>query len=183
MGRATAFMERMADRVIPTVDKRACTHSGSFEAFFESEHARLQRALFVLTGNEYEAEDLMQAAFVAIWERWDRVRKMEDPTGYLFRTAMNRHRSAMRRARTVAARALGGPSTADSFAQIDEEDAVARGLAALPRRQRAALVLTELIGFDAPAAARILGVKDATVRSLASQARATLRRALEEENG
>ena len=40
----------------------------------------------------------MQEAFVRVWERWDRVAGVEDPVGYLFRTAMNLHRSALRRA-------------------------------------------------------------------------------------
>lgn len=55
-----------------------------------------------MTGNRQEAEEIMQDAFVAIWERWDRVGPMDDPTGYLYRTAMNRHRSGRRRAARAA---------------------------------------------------------------------------------
>jgi DNA-directed RNA polymerase specialized sigma24 family protein len=50
----------------------------------------------------------------------------------------------------------------------DERDALARALARLPERQRSAIVLTELLGYDSEEAGRILGVKDVTVRSLAS---------------
>ena len=71
----------------------------AFEAFFGAERVRLFRALYLLTGNTEEAEEVLQEAFIAIWERWDRVGAMADPTGYLYRTAMNRWRRATRSAR------------------------------------------------------------------------------------
>jgi len=79
----------------------------TFEAFFDAERARLLRALYLLTGNRDEAEEVLQDAFIAVWERWDRVGAMDDPTGYLFRTALNRHRSGVRRAARAARRAVG----------------------------------------------------------------------------
>ena len=117
----------------------------------------------------------MQDAFVAVWERWDRVSGMDEPTGYLYRTAMNRFRSRLRRASRAARRAIGSDDGRDAFAAADERDAVARALARLPERQRSAIVLTELLGYGSEEAGRILGVKDVSVRSLASQARAALR--------
>jgi RNA polymerase sigma factor (sigma-70 family) len=156
--------------------------SASFEAFFEAERLRLLRALFLVTGNAEEAEEVVQDAFLAVWERWDRVRAMDDPTGYLYRTAMNRFRSRLRRTRRAARRAMGSAAGGDEFAAADERDSVARALAALPERQRAAIVLTELLGYDSGDAGRILGVKDATVRSLASQARSALRTHLEDRD-
>jgi|SRR5262245_3232263 len=154
----------------------------SFEAFFRAEHERLQRALFLVTGDAQEAEELMQDAFIAVWERWDRVGPMEEPTGYLYRTAMNRFRSRLRRTARAARRAVAAAEGGDAFAAADERDALARALAQLPERQRAAIVLTELLGYASEEAGRILGVKDVTVRSLASQARSTLRTHLEERD-
>ena len=69
----------------------------AFEAFLEAERVRLFGALYLLTGSSEEAEEVLQEAFIAIWERWDRIRGMEDPAGYLYRTAMNRHRSRKHR--------------------------------------------------------------------------------------
>jgi RNA polymerase sigma-70 factor, ECF subfamily len=40
-------------------------------------------------GNRAEAEELAQDAFLKVWERWDRVADIEEPVGYLYRTAMN----------------------------------------------------------------------------------------------
>jgi RNA polymerase sigma factor (sigma-70 family) len=151
----------------------------SFERFFEAEFLRLLKALFVLTGSASEAEDLAQDALVSVWERWDRVAEMDDPVGYLYRTALNRHRSRLRHLRRAAARALGSDERRDSFADADERDEVARAIASLPPRQRAVIVLTAMLGFGVNEVARILGVHPATVRSLASHARATMKEALE----
>ncbi len=163
-------------------DAAAAPPPATFETFFEAEHARLVRALYLVTGNVQEAEEIMQDAFLAVWERWDRVGTMEYPTGYLYRTAMNRHRSRVRRAARAARRAVGGTERGDEFARADERDALARALARLPARQRAAIVLTELLGYGSEEAGEILGVSDVTVRSLASRGRAALREELENED-
>jgi DNA-directed RNA polymerase specialized sigma24 family protein len=42
-------------------------------------------ALCLVTGDRHEAEEIAQDAFVRVFERWDRVGSLEDPTGYLFR--------------------------------------------------------------------------------------------------
>jgi RNA polymerase sigma-70 factor (ECF subfamily) len=181
-------MDKMSDPASAVSERDAAARpdrrapQASFEAFFEAEDARLLRALYLVTGNMQEAEEVAQDAFLAAWERWDRVRVMEEPTGYLFRAAMNRLRSLRRRAARAARRAIGRAESGDPFAEVDQRDALARALAALPARQRAAIVLTELLGYGSEQAGLILGVKDVTIRSLASQARAALRRSLEDSD-
>lgn len=152
----------------------------AFEDFFEAERARLLRALYLLTGNRQEAEEVLQDAFMAVWERWERVAVMDDPTGYLFRTALNRHRSAVRRATRAARRAVGAAEGGDAFAAADERDALARALATLSPRRRQAIVLTELMGYASAGAGHVMGIADATVRRLTQDARTQLRRELEE---
>ena len=94
-----------------------------FDLFFEHERARLFRALCLVTRNRFEAEELSQDAFLAVYERWDRVRGMEDPTGYLYRTAMNVFRSWHRRSALAAKRAIGLTRADDSIEQLEEQDA------------------------------------------------------------
>ena len=147
----------------------------SFEQFFRAEHLRLFRALFLLSGSAAEAEDLMQDAFVKVWERWDRVRSMDDPVGYLYRTAMNVFRSARRRLVRAAKRPFGRDALADDLAVVEDRDAAARALRSLSPRQRAALVLTEYVGYSSEEAAGVMRVKASTVRALAHQGRAALR--------
>jgi RNA polymerase sigma factor (sigma-70 family) len=185
MSMLAAFMEAMGEAAsaVDASPQSPPAEPPGFEAFFEAEYPRLARAMYLVTGNAQEAEELAQESFLAVWERWDRVHDMDDPTGYLFRTAMNRFRSRLRRATRAARRVVGGAEGRDGFADADERDAVARALAALTPRQRAAVVLTELLGYGADEAGRILGVQPPTVRSLASQGRAAMRTLLETDDG
>jgi RNA polymerase sigma factor (sigma-70 family) len=80
-------------------------------------------------------------------------------------------------------REVVGFAPADVFGPIDERAAIDRALAGLTPRQRAAIVLTELLGYRPKEAATILGVRDSTVRALTSQGRAALRERLESTDG
>ena len=152
----------------------------SFEEFFDEEHARLYRALCMVVGSRDEADDVAQEAFLKVWRRWGRVSEMESPSSYLFRIAMNvsrsRYRSAMRALRV----AISAPA-ADAYAEIDDRDMVFRALGALTPRQRAAVVLTNLVGYSSEEAGRMLSMKASTVRTLSTRARAELRETVGED--
>jgi RNA polymerase sigma-70 factor, ECF subfamily len=161
----------------------------SFEGFYMANERRLFRALYVLTGSRDEAEDLAQHAFCRVWERWDRVAALDDPAGYLFRTAFNAHHSATRRAVRAARRVVdvvahSAPTPAPGPADLAaDRDHVTRSLARLSPRQREAVVLTQLLDCDASHAGRIMRIRPATVRVLVSQARAVLARPTRSDAG
>jgi RNA polymerase sigma-70 factor (ECF subfamily) len=150
-----------------------------FEVFYLANERRLFRALYVMTGDRDEAEDVMQTAFCKVWERWDKVAGLDDPVGYLFRTAFNTHRSAVRRSVRAARRLVGRhdptPPPEPSEVATAKDDA-SRALDVLTRRQREAVVLTAMLGLGGPEAAQVMGISPATVRALISQARAALAR-------
>jgi RNA polymerase sigma-70 factor (ECF subfamily) len=149
----------------------------SFEELFAAEHAKLFRALYLIVGNAAEAEELMQDAFLKVLERFDRI---ENPAGYLYRSAMNAARSRFRRLAMAARKTLPtGREPEDPFAAADLRDEVVRALRELPERQRAALVLTDMLDLSSEEASKSLGVTPATVRSLASHARAALKLTME----
>ncbi|MCA1726114.1 MAG: RNA polymerase sigma factor [Actinobacteria bacterium] len=163
-----------------TVDDVAATgEHTSFEAFFLAHHQRLYRALGLITTRTQEAEELAQEAFVRVWERWPHVARMDSPEGYLYRTAMNLLRSRLRRATVAARRLIPRPATPDPFEAVEARDELARGLARIPPRQRAAVVLVEYLQMDSDAAARALGIAPSTVRVLAMKGRAALRSTME----
>ena len=83
----------------------------SFDGFFEAEHERLYKALYFVTGSRQDAEELMQDAFLKLWERWDQVHTIDDPTGYLFRVALNGFR--MRRRHAAVAVRRSSPAAED----------------------------------------------------------------------
>ena len=152
----------------------------SFEDFFETHRRSLFGALSLVTGNRSEAEEIMQDAFLKVWERWERVSGLENPDAYLFRVAMNIFRNRLRRASLAARKALSLAPSADDLAAVEDRDEVIRWLRPLPPRQRAAIVLTIYFDYSSDEAARILGIRPSTVRALATQARAGVRQALED---
>jgi len=146
-----------------------------FREFFEGEHRQLFKTLYFVTGSRADAADLMQEAFLKLWERWDRIDQIEDPVAYLFRVALNGFRMRARAARRAALRPLPFATPRDPFDDVDLREDVRRMLEAAAPRQRAALVLLDLYGYDSKEAARIMGIRPSTVRALATQGRAVLR--------
>ena len=147
----------------------------SFEEFFAAQRTRLFGALSVMTGNRAEAEEIMQDAFLAAWERWDRVAAMEDPVAYLYRTAMNRFRKRLRRASVAMRKAVNVMPSDDALAAVEARDEATHVLGLLTPRERQAMVLTAYLGYSTEEAGRLLGIKAGTVRALTTRARATVR--------
>jgi RNA polymerase sigma factor (sigma-70 family) len=151
----------------------------SFEEFFEAEQERLLRILWIVTGSLHEAEDIVQDAFIRVWDRWADVARMESPVGYLHRTAMNIFRNRYRRTVLALRKAVGAAPESDAFGAVDDRVSIAQALDSLTPRQRAAVVLTEVLGYPSEDAGRMLGVGASTVRSLAHTGRNALRVAKE----
>ncbi len=146
-----------------------------FESFFLDEHRRLFAALGMVTGNRAEAEDLMQDAFLKLWERWDRIAEIDDPTAFLYRIAMNLFRNRYRRAKRALKAVVIPHDASDAFAAVEDRDLLVRALREVTPRERAAIVLTAFLGYSSEEAGRMLGMKAPTVRVLASRARASVR--------
>jgi len=152
-----------------------------FRDFFEAQYRRLARALYLVTGDRSEAEDLAQEAFVRVYERWGRVRTMDSPTGYLYRTAMNLNRSRLRRLAGRARRIInvGHEKSGDPALVVESRDEIDRALNELSRGEREALVLMEWIGLNAEETAAVLGIRSVSARARLSRAKARIRRSLE----
>jgi RNA polymerase sigma-70 factor (ECF subfamily) len=161
----------------PVVEERA----EAFEDFFHAHHEPLLRAMYLATGDGHEAEDLAQEAFVRLLERWERVRGLEDPVGYLYRIALNLRRSRLRRLAVAARKAVRPGPPPDEQEAIEDRSAVHRALAALPDGQREAVVLVEWLGMSDQRAGGVLGVSPGAVRTRLHRARSALRELLRGE--
>ena len=67
------------------------------------------------------------------------------------------------------------PEQRDGYLEAEMREDVRRLLLEVTPRQRAALLLVDLLGYPAEQAASILRIRPSTVRSLVSQGRKTLR--------
>ncbi|MEU0483523.1 SigE family RNA polymerase sigma factor [Streptosporangium sp. NPDC006013] len=146
---------------------------------FVAEHGEaLLRYGYVLTGNPHDAADLTQEALTRLRDAWSRVRRKSDAHSYARTTMARLHISIWRRRRREH---LTGEPPERSWQVVfpsDEEQGLWQELAALPRRQRAVLVLRYYEQLTDAEVAEVLGISMGTVRSQASRALATLRSSL-----
>jgi len=167
--RVIAVVETTNATPVPAVDARA-----AFEDFFRAEYRSVVRALVIVAGSPAAAEELALEAFARSYERWDRVQGMASPAGYVYRAAINAHRSLLRRA-SVALRHGRGQVASQSAADPSIGQEVREMLRSLPPGQRAALMLVDWLGYSAEETAGILGIRQASVRGRLHRARTALR--------
>lgn len=135
-------------------------------------------ALSLYCGDVLLAEELAQEALARVCRDWRRVRRMDHPAAWAQRVAINlanshfRRRAAERRARQRL-EVLVLPVGQDP----DEASAIAvrAAVAALPRRQRAAIVLHYFCDLPFAEVAEVMGAPEATVKSLARRGLQRLR--------
>ena len=149
-----------------------------FEEFFRAEYEHLFQALYLLTGDAYEADDVTQDALLRAYERWDRVRPMDSPAGYVYRTALNLYRSRLRRLSVRARRVFAAIPSDDLSGSVAAAHDVRAALAAIPSGQREALVLVEWLGLGSEEAGLVLGIDASSVRGRLHRGRASLRELL-----
>ena len=150
----------------------------SFDAFVAARLPALLRYARVLTRGGSDAEDLVQEALVRTGVAWSRVRRQDDPEGYvrqtMLRLVMNEGR---RRVREVTVERLPDPGSMEAgYDRVDETVDIGSLFDGLPGRMRAVLVMRYLDGKGDDEIARALGCSRGTVRSQASRALAKLRR-------
>ena len=138
--------------------------------------------MYFVTGNRADAAELMQDAFLKLWERWDRVDRIDDPTAYLFRVALNGSRMRARAARRAGRRLVTVERDRDPFDEIELREDVLRLLLDLAPRQRAVLVLRYFEDLDVATCARILDCTEGTVKSQTAKALKRLKDLMSEES-
>ncbi|MDX5563699.1 SigE family RNA polymerase sigma factor [Streptomyces sp. ID05-04B] len=154
-----------------------------FQAFVVGRWPRLMRTAFLLTGEQHAAEDLVQSTLEQVYVAWRRVRAADEPEAYVRRVMINAHaRRHRRKLRELLAPRDDGPGFAhetpapgDLIARADDRQTLLRALAALPPRQRAAVVLRYWEDLTETQTAEAMGCSVGTVKSNAAKGIAKLR--------
>jgi RNA polymerase sigma-70 factor (sigma-E family) len=155
-----------------------------FAAFVATRSAALLSFAHVLTGDRHDAEDVVQTALAATALGWHRVRRRDNPEGYVRRAIVTTHLNRQRRRpwrERPAAELPEPPDPRTDGDGFDERDAMWRMLAALPARQRAVLVLRYYEDMSEADIADVLGCSRGTVKSQAAKALERLRYSLSSE--
>lgn len=148
-----------------------------FEDFARARLASLLRYGYVLAGNPHDADDLVQESLVRLGASWSRVRRRDDPEGYVRRTMARLHITRWRRQRreSLVERVPERAYTDHEPGHTDTKAALWHALATLPRRQRAVLVLRYYEHLTDEEISAVLNISRGTVRSQAARGLEKLR--------
>jgi RNA polymerase sigma-70 factor (sigma-E family) len=155
-----------------------------FLEFVQSRAAPLHRMAYLLCGDWYLADDLVQETLAKSFRHWPRIRRADNADAYVRRMLVNEARRHWRRHRNAAGPVdLTGwePGVPDAATAVTNRVALFQALLTLPARQRATVVLRYLEGMSERETAAILGCGEGTVKSQTSRALSSLRAYLEPE--
>jgi RNA polymerase sigma-70 factor (ECF subfamily) len=164
-----SLMRRVADKDV-----------AAYRALVELYLPRITRFAQRLLGNASEAEDVVQETFLRLWTSAGTFTPKAKPSSWLYRIAHNLCIDRFRRRKRETE--LGESAAADRpsglMARKQTAEIVQAALAALPERQRTAILLVHYEGLAAAEAAAVLEVSVEALESLLSRARRTLRERL-----
>ncbi|MEU9590514.1 SigE family RNA polymerase sigma factor [Streptomyces sp. NPDC048219] len=148
--------------------ERSSLSEAEFTAYVQERRASLYATAYHLTGDRFEAEDLLQSALFSTYRAWDRISDKAAVGGYLRRTMTNLHISAWRRRKLNEYPTEELPETpgdTDAMRGTELRTVLWQALARLPELQRTMLVLRYYEGRTDPEIADILGISVGTVKS------------------
>ncbi|CAL9551310.1 hypothetical protein SUDANB108_04471 [Streptomyces sp. enrichment culture] len=148
-------------------ERRSLTEA-EFTAYVQERRASLYATAYHLTGDRFEAEDLLQSALFSTYRAWDRISDKAAVGGYLRRTMTNLHISAWRRRKLNEYPTEELPETpgdTDAMRGTELRAVLWQALARLPELQRTMLVLRYYEGRTDPEIADILDISVGTVKS------------------
>jgi RNA polymerase sigma-70 factor (ECF subfamily) len=170
---------------------------GAFEELVENYQQRLVAVLHHLVGNNAEAEDLAQEAFLRIYRARKKYRARSKFSTWLFTIANNLALNSLRSRQRKPAVSLpltdSGPLGARPAEQLARDrgsapsqrlqqqelaEIVQQALAGLNERQRMAVVLNKFEDLNYAEIAEVMGLTTKGVKSLLNRARTNLREAL-----
>lgn len=152
---------------------------------------RFYAASFRMAGRQAEAEDMVQEAFLKIWQKPDLWKEGKGAkfTTWFYRVLINLNIDRMRKSKNMAPDnqilefvADNRPSPETSAAASEEEERIEAAIQSLPERQRTALNLCFYEGLSNAEAADVMGVKTKALESLVMRAKAGLREFLNKGN-
>lgn len=142
----------------------------------------LRRVAYLMCGDWHRADDIVQGTVTQLYVKWRRARAADNLDAYvrtmLVRTFLNEERGGWRKRVSLSGRV---PEEEVRSADVDAVMDVRAAMAAVPPRQRAALVLRFHCDLTNEQAAEVLGCSVGNVKSQTSRGLAALRRALTPE--
>lgn len=129
----------------------------------------------LLTGNRFDAEDVVQDVLISVAAKW-RVSEPTSTLAYLKRAVANRSIDVIRKRREIPTEHFPDSLVEErGFLRHEDDERFFELVRALPDRQRATVILRYSADLDDHTIAKLLGVSVETVRSQAKHALTKLR--------
>ncbi|HLL69740.1 MAG TPA: SigE family RNA polymerase sigma factor [Micromonosporaceae bacterium] len=154
------------------------TPPDGFEEFVTARSPAMLRSAWLLTGDSYRAQDLLQTVLAQVWPRWQRIAAGGNPEAYVRQALFSTYMSWRRRRWRFEVPSTDLPEIGDHrdvAGDFATRDVVRRALARLSRQQRAVVVLRYVEDLSITATADVLGCSEGTVKVQAARALAALR--------
>lgn len=147
--------------------------------FFSEHRDTLYRLTFNICGDRIEAEDIVQDVFERVWRARDKVLSSSHPKAYICRTAHNlaidRERTRLRRQTFAINEEITTNDISISAELSDITSITQRAIASLPEKQRVAIHLRDVEGYEIEEIAEVLECDSTSVRMNLSRARKSIR--------
>ena len=147
---------------------------------YAASYRRLVVQLFALCGDQADAEDAVQEAFLTALRKGSELTRVADPEAWVRKVAINRLNAGWRHLAVVRKYRPLVPGPQAPVEVGPNHVAVMRALARLDRDQRQVVVLHHLADLGTAAIAAELGIPEGTVKSRLARARKVLAGLLEE---
>jgi RNA polymerase sigma-70 factor (sigma-E family) len=151
----------------------------AFVEYYRSRAEVMRSTAYLLAGDWHRAEDLVQSAFVKLYQAWHRVERHEALDAYVrqivVRGYLDQRRRGWWRREQVAADPPEPDRLVDPPGGLEDRLDLLHALAQLPRRQRAVLVLRYWLDLPVTEVAALLDCAEGTVKSQAARGLAALR--------
>ncbi|MEQ9310273.1 MAG: RNA polymerase sigma-70 factor [Balneolaceae bacterium] len=157
---------------------------GAFKKFFEHHHSYLYHFLLKKGISKQQAEDLVQQAFVMIWEKRAQIDETKSLKAFLFRIAYTRMLNVFRDTAKFDGNAdlstEAGESSTEKSIEIQElGKAIETSISSMPEKRQAVFRLCFIQEFTYKEAAEFLEVSVKTIENHMGLALKDLRRKLE----
>lgn len=161
------------------------TVEDDFRAWVSANRDRLRQTAYLLSGDWYLADDLVQDALSRAFAVWSRVTSRGNPDAYVRKIVVNLYLDHRRRPARREDMVPDLPELGDAGGFVEatgERDRLLTALAAVPPGQRAVLVLRFWDDLSIEQTGQALGRSTGHVKSQASRGLAALRAALGTEH-
>lgn len=155
----------------------------AFTEYVAARRAHLRRTAYLICGDWHAADDLVQTALTKLYTAWPRVSRRESIEAYARRIIVRAHVDESRRPwRRETPGVDGFDQAVAERVEVDDRDALATALAALPLQQRRAVVLRHWYGLSVRETAEDLQCSVGTVKSHTSRGMTALRSMLSSDH-